>query len=48
MEIALPNLIRSDTMQTKEHILEFRVYLEDTDAQGIVECENEIRPAFPG
>jgi tol-pal system-associated acyl-CoA thioesterase len=30
-------------MQTKEHILEFRVYLEDTDAQGIVYYANYLR-----
>jgi acyl-CoA thioester hydrolase len=30
-------------MQTKEHCLEFRVYLEDTDAQGIVYYANYFR-----
>ncbi len=30
-------------MQTKEHLLEFRVYLEDTDAQGIVYYANYLR-----
>ena len=30
-------------MQTKEHALEFRVYLEDTDAQGIVYYANYLR-----
>jgi tol-pal system-associated acyl-CoA thioesterase len=30
-------------MQTKDHILEFRVYLEDTDAQGIVYYANYLR-----
>ena len=30
-------------MQTKEHVLEFRVYLEDTDAQGIVYYANYLR-----
>jgi tol-pal system-associated acyl-CoA thioesterase len=30
-------------MQTKNHILEFRVYLEDTDAQGIVYYANYLR-----
>jgi acyl-CoA thioester hydrolase len=30
-------------MQTKEHVLEFRVYLEDTDAQGIVYYANYFR-----
>jgi tol-pal system-associated acyl-CoA thioesterase len=30
-------------MQTKEHGLEFRVYLEDTDAQGIVYYANYLR-----
>jgi tol-pal system-associated acyl-CoA thioesterase len=30
-------------MQTNEHILEFRVYLEDTDAQGFVYHANYLR-----
>lgn len=30
-------------MQTKDHVLEFRVYLEDTDAQGIVYHATYIR-----
>ncbi len=30
-------------MQTKDQILEFRVYLEDTDAQGIVYYANYLR-----
>jgi tol-pal system-associated acyl-CoA thioesterase len=30
-------------MQTKNHVLEFRVYLEDTDAQGIVYYANYLR-----
>jgi acyl-CoA thioester hydrolase len=30
-------------MQTKEHVLKFRVYLEDTDAQGIVYYANYLR-----
>jgi tol-pal system-associated acyl-CoA thioesterase len=30
-------------MQTKQHVLEFRVYLEDTDAQGIVYYANYLR-----
>jgi acyl-CoA thioester hydrolase len=30
-------------MQTKDHVLEFRVYLEDTDAQGIVYYANYFR-----
>jgi acyl-CoA thioester hydrolase len=30
-------------METKEHVLEFRVYLEDTDAQGIVYYANYFR-----
>jgi len=30
-------------MQKKDHILEFRVYLEDTDAQGIVYYANYLR-----
>ncbi len=30
-------------MQNKEQILEFRVYLEDTDAQGIVYYANYLR-----
>jgi tol-pal system-associated acyl-CoA thioesterase len=30
-------------MQTKDHALEFRVYLEDTDAQGIVYYANYLR-----
>jgi tol-pal system-associated acyl-CoA thioesterase len=31
------------TMQTNDHVLEFRVYLEDTDAQGIVYYANYLR-----
>src|SRR5512147_1418952 len=30
-------------MQTKDHVLEFRIYLEDTDAQGIVYYANYLR-----
>ncbi len=30
-------------MQTNDHVLEFRVYLEDTDAQGIVFYANYLR-----
>jgi acyl-CoA thioester hydrolase len=30
-------------MPTKDHVLEFRVYLEDTDAQGIVYYANYLR-----
>jgi len=30
-------------MQDKDHVLEFRVYLEDTDAQGIVYHANYLR-----
>ncbi len=30
-------------MQAKEHVLKFRVYLEDTDAQGIVYYANYLR-----
>jgi tol-pal system-associated acyl-CoA thioesterase len=30
-------------MQAKDHVLEFRVYLEDTDAQGIVYYANYLR-----
>ena len=30
-------------MQTKDHLLEFRVYMEDTDAQGIVYYANYLR-----
>jgi acyl-CoA thioester hydrolase len=30
-------------MQTNEHVLEYRVYLEDTDAQGIVYHANYLR-----
>jgi acyl-CoA thioester hydrolase len=30
-------------MQIKDHVLEFRVYLEDTDAQGIVYHANYLR-----
>lgn len=30
-------------MQTKEHVMEFRVYMEDTDAQGIVYYANYLR-----
>ena len=37
------NGIKSKTMQTKDHVLEFRVYLEDTDAQGIVYYANYLR-----
>jgi acyl-CoA thioester hydrolase len=37
------NAIKSQIMQTKEHVLEFRVYLEDTDAQGIVYYANYLR-----
>jgi|WetSurMetagenome_2_1015567.scaffolds.fasta_scaffold82536_5 acyl-CoA thioester hydrolase len=43
MEITLPILLKSKIMQTKDHILEFRVYLEDTDAQGIVYYANYLR-----
>ena len=35
--------MRSKLMQTKDHVLEFRVYLEDTDAQGIVYYANYLR-----
>jgi acyl-CoA thioester hydrolase len=35
--------IQSETMQIKDHVLEFRVYLEDTDAQGIVYYANYLR-----
>ncbi len=35
--------IKSEAMQTKDHVLEFRVYLEDTDAQGIVYYANYLR-----
>ena len=38
-----PFLLTSKIMQTKDHILEFRVYLEDTDAQGIVYYANYLR-----
>jgi tol-pal system-associated acyl-CoA thioesterase len=37
------NEIKSRTMQTHDHVLEFRVYLEDTDAQGIVYYANYLR-----
>jgi tol-pal system-associated acyl-CoA thioesterase len=30
-------------MQTKDQVLEFRIYLEDTDAQGIVYYANYLR-----
>ena len=30
-------------MQTTEHVLEFRIYMEDTDAQGIVYYANYLR-----
>ena len=30
-------------MQTDDHVLEFRIYLEDTDAQGIVYYANYLR-----
>ena len=30
-------------MNTNDHVLEFRVYLEDTDAQGIVFYANYLR-----
>jgi acyl-CoA thioester hydrolase len=36
-------LIQSAAMQNKEHTLEFRIYLEDTDAQGIVYYANYLR-----
>ena len=35
--------IKSKAMQTKDRVLEFRVYLEDTDAQGIVYYANYLR-----
>ena len=35
--------VKSNVMQNKDHILEFRVYLEDTDAQGIVYYANYLR-----
>ena len=35
--------IKFSSMQTKDHRLEFRVYLEDTDAQGIVYYANYLR-----
>jgi acyl-CoA thioester hydrolase len=34
---------KAETMQTKNNVLEFRVYLEDTDAQGIVYHGNYLR-----
>jgi acyl-CoA thioester hydrolase len=34
---------KTETMQTKDHVLNFRVYLEDTDAQGIVYHANYLR-----
>jgi acyl-CoA thioester hydrolase len=37
------NEIKFRIMQTNEHVLEFRVYLEDTDAQGIVYYANYLR-----
>jgi len=37
------NGIKSTPMQTNDHVLEFRVYLEDTDAQGIVYYANYLR-----
>ena len=37
------NRIKSKIMQTNDHVLEFRVYLEDTDAQGIVFYANYLR-----
>jgi acyl-CoA thioester hydrolase len=30
-------------MQTNDHVLEFRIYLEDTDAQGVVYYANYLR-----
>jgi acyl-CoA thioester hydrolase len=35
--------MKSKDMESKDHILEFRVYLEDTDAQGIVYYANYLR-----
>ncbi len=35
--------VKSDVMQIKDHRLEIRVYLEDTDAQGIVYYANYLR-----
>jgi acyl-CoA thioester hydrolase len=37
------NGIKFQVMQTNDHVLEFRVYLEDTDAQGIVYYANYLR-----
>jgi tol-pal system-associated acyl-CoA thioesterase len=37
------NGIKFRTMQNSEHVLKFRVYLEDTDAQGIVYYANYLR-----
>ena len=35
--------VKSRAMKTNDHMLEFRVYLEDTDAQGIVYYANYLR-----
>ncbi len=35
--------IKSNAMHTKDQVLKFRVYLEDTDAQGIVYYANYLR-----
>jgi acyl-CoA thioester hydrolase len=35
--------VKSKVMQNEDHKLEFRVYLEDTDAQGIVYYANYLR-----
>jgi acyl-CoA thioester hydrolase len=37
------NAIESTAMNNKDHVLAFRVYLEDTDAQGIVYYANYLR-----
>jgi tol-pal system-associated acyl-CoA thioesterase len=37
------NAIEFTAMQTKDQLLEFRVYMEDTDAQGIVYYANYLR-----
>ena len=35
--------VKSEAMNTNDHVLKFRVYLEDTDAQGIVYHANYLR-----
>ena len=43
VSFSILNGIESVAMQTKEHVLKCRVYMEDTDAQGIVYYANYLR-----